>query len=188
MKKHISFVEGLTSILQKRKVVDTREAQSLKNLFKGTTKPNFDDFLLDEGLVEKDDLLNALAEYYQVPPFDVVGYFFDHAIVRMFPKEFLLSNELIPVERDENVLIVVASNPADPELLPRIGKYVSYDIQFCVGIRQDICDAIEEFFERSLTDVEYEKDLEGDREVRIDRSKQRETGEEPPFEDFGPEE
>jgi hypothetical protein len=186
--KHESFVEGITKILQKRNVVNAQEAHALKNLFKGANKPNFDDFLLDEGLVEKDDLLNALAEYYQVPAFDVVGYFFNHATVRMFPKEFLMSNGIIPAEQDENILIVVASNPADPELLLRIGNYVSYDIQFRVGIRQDIDEAIEEFFERSLTEVDYNEDLDDDREMRITERKQEEEEEELAFDDFEPKE
>ncbi len=186
--KHESFVEGLTKILQKRNVIDAQEAKSLQNIFKGANKPNFDDFLLDEGLVEKDDLLNALAEYFQVPPFDVVGYFFNHATVRMFPKEFLSSNGIIPIGRDENMLIVVASNPADPELLPRIGNYVSYDIRFHVGIRQDIYNAIEEFFEQSLTEVDYDKDLDDDREVRVSQRKQEEEEEELEFDDFEPKE
>ena len=186
--KHESFVEGLTEILQKRNVVDAQEAKSLQNIFKGANKPNFDDFLLDEGLVEKDDLLNALAEYFQVPPFDVVGYFFNRATVRMFPKEFLSSNGIIPIGRDENMLIVVASNPADPELLPRIGNYVSYDIRFRVGIRQDIYNAIEEFFEQSLTEVDYDEDLDDDRDARVIQIKQEEEEEDLAFEDFEPKE
>ncbi len=164
--KNEPFVKGLTNILKKLHVIKADEAKSLQKLFKGSSKPNFDDFLLDEGLVDKDDLLRALAQYYQVPALDVVGYFFNHATVRMFPKEFLTSNGIIPLERDENILVMVASNPNDTELLPRVGNYVSYDIQFRVGIRQDILDAIEEFFERSLTEVDYDVDLDDDRRAR----------------------
>lgn len=182
--KHESFVKGLTTILKDRNVIKASEAQSLQKLFKGSNKPNFDDFLLDEGLVDKDDLLKALAQYYQVPPFDVVGYFFDHAMVRMFPKEFLISNAIIPIERDENILIMAASNPDDPELLPRIGHYVSYDIQFRVGIRQDIYDAIEEFFEKSLTAVDYDEDLDDDRLAREDEIQQEKEVEELSIEDI----
>ena len=84
------------------------------------------------------------------------------------------------------MLIVVASNPADPELLPRIGNYVSYDIRFRVGIRQDIYNAIEEFFERSLTEVDLDEDLDDDREARVTQRKQEEEEEELAFEDFEP--
>ncbi len=182
--KYESFVKGITDILQKRNVIKADEAKVMQKIFKGSKKPNFDDFLLDKGLVDKDDLLNALAQYYQVPSFDVVGYFFNHATVRMFPKEFLSSNGIIPVERDENILIVVASNPGDPELLSRIGNYVSYGIQFRVGIRQDIYDAIEEFFERSLTEVDYDEDLDEDRQAREGQIKQEKDVEELAFEDF----
>jgi len=97
----------------------------LRQSFHESEKPNFDEFLLDEGLVDKDDLLPALAQMYQVPAFDAVGYLFDHQLVRMFPKEFLIQHEIIPIERDENMLFFVASNPADEELLPAIGEHVS---------------------------------------------------------------
>lgn len=164
--KHESFIKGIIDILQKRNVIKQTEALSLKKVFKDANKPYLDDFLLGEGLIDKEDLLNALAEYYQVPAFDVVGYFFDHSVVRMFPREFLMSNAIIPLERDDNILTVVASNPGDTELLPKIGNYVSYDIQFRVGIRRDILDAIEEFFDQSLTEVDYDQELEQERMIR----------------------
>ncbi len=182
--KDESFVKGLTDILQKQNVIKASEAESLQKNFKGSNKPNFNDFLLDEGLVDRGDLLNALAQYYQVPAFDAIGYFFNHALVRMFPKEFLSSNGIIPIERDENMLIMVASNPNDQELLPRIGNYVSYGIRFRVGIRQDIYDAIEEFYEKSLTEVGDDEDLDDDRLAREQGIQQEKDVEELAHEDF----
>src|SRR3970040_717311 len=120
--KHEAFVKGLTKILHKRNVIPKKEADALAKVFKDSEKPYFDDFLLDEGIVDKDDLLPALAEYFQVPAFDVIGYFFDHALVRMFPKNLLMTRAIIPMELDENMLIMVASNPDDPELLSMIGN------------------------------------------------------------------
>lgn len=163
-----SFVDGLTKILVKREVIPEKEARNLRKAFKDSEKANFDEFLLDEGLVDKDDLLPALADLYQVPAFDAVGYFFDHELVRTFPKEFLLSNAIIPIELDENMLIFVASNPLDPELLPRIGEYVSYDLRFDVGIRQDIVNAIQEYYDQSPVEVnpELDEDIEETDELR----------------------
>lgn len=163
--RHESFIDGITAILAKRNIIKATEAAALRKSFKESAKPYFDEFLLDEGLVEKDDLLEALAEYYQVPAFDVVGYFFDHELVRMFPQDFLIRNGIIPIEQDENILVVVASDPSNPDLLPRIGNYVSYDVQFRVGIRSDIVDAIEEFYQRSLTEVDYDRELDEQREM-----------------------
>ncbi len=182
--KHQSFVDGLVTILEKKEVIKPKESEALKNAFKDSQKPYFDDFLLDEGIVPKDDLFEALAEYFQVPYFDVVGYFFDHNLVRMFPQEIMISNAFIPIERDENMLIVVASNPNDSELLPIIGEYVSYDIHFRVGIRSDITGAIQEYYEPSLAEVNYDDDLDNDRVARIEGDEKEEEVEEIAYEDF----
>lgn len=56
------------------------------------------------------------------------------------------------MEDDENTLVLVASDPHNNDLLLEIGKYVSYDVQFKVGLYQDIIDAIKEFYDPSLTE------------------------------------
>ncbi len=152
--------------------------------FKGSAKPYFDDFLLDEGIVDKDDLLPALAEFYQVPAFDVLGYFFDHALLRMFPKNLLFNRAVIPIELDENMLIMVVSNPNDPELLLMIGNHVSYDIRFNVGIRQDIMDAVQEFFDKSPTGADFEEDLKQTREMRETNIRQEKEINELSYDDY----
>lgn len=174
--EHESFVKALTDQLVARKVIPSSEAQALQKSFEASEKANFDDFLLDEGLVDKDDLLPALAALYQVPDFDAVGYFFDNQLLRMFPKEFLIQHALIPIERDENMLIMLASNPANSELLPLIGEQVSYDIHFRVGIRQDILNAIHEFYEHALTEVnpDIDEDFDDTRQEREGEAQQDE--------------
>lgn len=160
MKKQESFVEALSNILRKQNVLTPDSANAVKKAFKDGSKASFDTFLLGEGLVSRSALLNALSEYYHVPAFDVVGYFFDHDMLRKFPKDFLVRNLIIPLEQDQNMLTVVAGDPNDPELLPKIGKIVSYDIQFLVGLDQDIIDAIEEFYDESLTqDTKEDQDV-----------------------------
>lgn len=167
MKKQETFVEDLCSILIKNKIISAAEAVTIKRLFKDRSSDTFDDFLLSEGLVEKADLLNALSEYYRVPAFDVIGYFFDHYLLRAFPKDFLYAQALIPLEvDDESILFMIASNPFDDSLLPAIGKYVSYDVQFLVGLRQDIEDAVDEFYDQSLAIVDEDSDLDAEARER----------------------
>lgn len=148
--------------LVRSEVITERMAQDLeRNLNDGEQEP-FDAFLLDEGLVSKEDLLKALSRVYQVPCIDVEGYFFQTHLLQMFPQDFLMRNALIPMEQDGNVLIVVATDPADPQLLASIGEHVSYDIQFYVGLYQDILDAIEEYYDPALTEH-----VDEDEEIRI---------------------
>lgn len=158
MKKQETFVEGLTTILLKQRAIQPDEAKALKKIFYDRSQIAFDDFLLEEGLVSRTAVLNALSEYYQVAAFDVTGYFFEHYLLHEFPKDFLLRHLVIPVERDQNTLIMVANNPGDPTLLANIGKHVSYDIQFMVGLAQDINDSIQEFYDKSVSQVSMDDD------------------------------
>jgi type IV pilus assembly protein PilB len=144
-----SFEERLCAILVKNKALEKQEAKTLKQEFKDHSKAQFDDFLLSENLVKKEDLLKALSELYQVPSFDVVGYLFDHELLTEFPQDVLVRYALIPLQRDENILVIVASNPDNEELLPELAEYVSDEIQFNVGIKKDIVDMVLESYEES---------------------------------------
>jgi type IV pilus assembly protein PilB len=141
------FVDKLSSILVKNGVVKESEAEAMKKDFHQRSKEAFDFFLLDQGLVAKDDLLKALSDYYKVPAIDVVGLFFDHDLVRNFPKDFLIRNVIIPYEIDEDILTVIAGNPADTSLVTKIGQYSPYVVELRVGFNQDIIDTIREFYQ-----------------------------------------
>lgn len=142
-----SFVEGLCKILVEQKVLSKKDADILQTDFSEQTKERFDDFLLSENMVDRSQLLNALAQYYQVPGFNVLGFIFNHDLLMQFPQDFLLRFGIIPRVKDENVIVMIASEPDNLDLLPELSEYVSYDIQFNVGIKKDIQDMILEFYE-----------------------------------------
>ena len=125
----------------------------------------FDDFLIEEGIVQECDLLKALCQYYNVEPFDVAGYFFDHELITKFPKGFLLREGIIPVEVDNDIMSVVASDPDKDGLESMIKEYVSYDVVFMAGIRRDICDAVKEFFDKSVSEIDDDEDLREERNL-----------------------
>lgn len=163
MEEHI-FIDELTNILLKTGALDPEAAKGLDEAFSQSSHENFDYFLLEEGLVDKEGLLKALSILYQVPSIDVDGIFFETFLLQKFPKDFLLRNGIIPYEQDENMLIVIAVDPADDTLLDSIGEYVSYDIRFFVGIYTDIIDAIESYYETSIT-----QPINEDKTIRIER-------------------
>lgn len=160
-----TYVQGLTDILVKLGMLPVQERLATEQAFKDSGLPVFDDFLLEEALIDREDLLRALSVYYKLPPFDAVGYFFDTQLLHMFPKDFLLRNAIIPREVDEEIMIMIASEPDLPDLLSLIGEHVSYDIQFEVGIQTDITDAIEEFYDESLTQVALDEDAREERRL-----------------------
>ncbi len=151
-----AFIDAFCEILVKNKALKNRDAKELEELFERSTAIYFEDFLLEEELITKEDLLKALGEYYQMPAIDVIGLFFDHHLVRMFPKDVMLRNGFIPFERDGDILIVIAARPRHPALPEVIGDFVSYDVSFMVGIYFDITDQVEEFYDESLEVAEIQ--------------------------------
>lgn len=144
-------IDALCAILDARGLLSHRDAEALRKSFAEQTEVTFEDFLLEAGMISKEDLLVALGELHQTPHLDVIGEFFDHALVTMFPRDVLLRNMIIPYQRDGDILIMVAAYPRDPQLPEIIGKFVSYDVTFIVGIARDICDMAKEFYDDSLT-------------------------------------
>lgn len=167
-----TFVSGFVQVLVRMNLMSKEEGHASDKAFHDSAKENFVDFLLEEGLVEREDILKALSQYYQVPAFDVVGHFFEHNLLHQFPKDVMLRNAFIPIEVDENMLIVVASEPDNPDLLPIIGENVSYDVRFNVGIRLDITDAVKEYYERALTEVDEDLDLRQERRMGVQEHQQ----------------
>lgn len=160
-----TFVSGFLQTLVRMNFMQKDEAHAADKAFHDAAKENFVDFLIEEGLVDRDDILLALSQFYQVPSFDVVGHFFELHLLHQFPKDVMLRTGFVPVEVDENMLVIVASEPDNPELLNIIGEYVSYDVVVMVGVRLDITDAIKEFYEKSLTEVDEDLDLREERRL-----------------------
>src|SRR5690349_751018 len=86
MKGQRPFEKEITALLLARKSLSPKEASALSHAFERSDSDQFDEFLLDKNIVPESALLDALADYYQVPSFDVVGYFFDTFLLRKFPK------------------------------------------------------------------------------------------------------
>ncbi len=160
MDKRHSFAKNLIKILVRRGFIDEHKAQDILSAFKDTTKDYFDDFLLEEGIIEEEHLLQALGDLYRVPAIDVTGIFFQPFVLHKFPKDVLHRYACIPMDTDGEIMTVIASEPDDPRLLPILGGYVSYDIVFRVGLRRHITDAISEFYDRSITELPESLDEE----------------------------
>lgn len=160
MSKQKTYVDKLSEILLKAKAIGPEEMRTYHNQFEQSDHDSFDYFLISEGLVSKENLLNALSTYYQVPPVDVEGYYIDPVLIRNFPKDFLLRNEIIPLEMDDDFLVVAAADPSDDYLLSQLGKFTSEDIQFQVGLSTEIVDTIEEYYDKAVTEVPEDIDVD----------------------------
>jgi hypothetical protein len=174
MKKEQELVLSIVNFLTSHHILSDYDAYELYDMFRESKKETFVEFLLDEGIVDTSELLDALQEFYELEAFDVNGHFFDHHLLHMFPKDVMLRNSFIPLERDENMLIVIVSHPENDDLLEIIGEHVSYDVRFMVGLAHDIHDAVKEFYDDEPNVILQDEDLQAERRL-ANQEKQMES-------------
>ena len=152
MEKNEVFNKAFLDILIEQKVISSDKVSEISGRFADSSIAEFDAFLLEEGLADVEQILIALAMYYHVPYFDTEGHFFETFLLRKFPKDFLMRHAIIPLQVEGDFMIVVAAHPELGGLESAMRNYVSYDIEFLVGIRRHITDAIEEYYDKSLVE------------------------------------
>ena len=77
----------------------------------------------------------------------------------------MLNQGFIPLDVDDEIMTIVMSNPEDEETLDTLSRYVSYNVNVFVGIRRDIGDAVEEYYDEDVvtSDItEQETDVDDD--------------------------
>lgn len=152
------YAAALGEILYRKKVLTKQDQQALSRDFTEGDPAQLNYFLLDEALVDKQELLSALAEYYQIPYFDVRGYQFNHELLALFPQQVLVQYAILPIEFDDNILTVVAGQPDRPGLREILRQYTSYHIEFRVGITRDIVDEIRSYYEDPPNEAEIDRE------------------------------
>jgi len=132
------------------------DGEYVKQEFHNHTLGNYEDFLLESGVVTRDQLLEALEQYYDVKAIDVLGDVFDPSLVQKFPYDTLIEHNCIPYGQDGYQLMVIAGNPHNEELEAILGEYVSYDLVFFVGIPRHIRLMVQDYYQDSdVGKVEY---------------------------------
>ena len=154
------LIDGITKVLVQLNYLSIEDAHALHEAFRKSEVERFEEFLLDEDVVDKANLLKCLQIYYKLPAIDVVGILFEHDLIIKFPKEVMLNFGFIPYQRDGDILQIIAARPQDPNLPEIISGYVSYETVFMVGICRDICDAAKEFHDSALTIIEEDEEEE----------------------------
>lgn len=147
----MDFVAEFLGHCKKMDLLDEKKRKDLLKEFGNRSKDGFINFLLDEAYLSKHDVLTILSLVYKVPSFDTVGAFFNHDFIQQFPVDFMRSNSIIPYDEENDIMVVIAADPDQSGLVSRISEYTDAVIEFNVGLKRDIWDAIREFSDSSLT-------------------------------------
>jgi type IV pilus assembly protein PilB len=108
--------------------------------------------LKEEGLVTRELIQNAIAEYYKVPFIDIRAHAPDPSIVELLPKDLAISFNAVAVERKEDGTVIVAtSSPERSNILEELKKAIpsAQNISLAYAPREAI-DAALAFYQKPL--------------------------------------
>jgi type IV pilus assembly protein PilB len=99
--------------------------------------------LLGEMLVElrlctEDQIVEALAQAYQVPYARVSPKIADPKVIQVLPKDFLEKHQTLPLYLVEGILTVAVPEPANVFLLEEIERLSGYQVQVVAATARDI--------------------------------------------------
>jgi len=150
MPDYNQYIYDLCAILATNGAIEEEDKKRLQQDFQQYDVSQFEDFLLETGMVQRYELLEALEQYYNIRAIDVLGEVFDPALIQKFPYNVLIEHYCIPYGQDGYQLMVITANPHNEELEAILGEYVTYDLVFLVGIPRHIRLAVQDYYQDSL--------------------------------------
>ncbi|MCF7870803.1 MAG: hypothetical protein K9L94_01755, partial [Candidatus Omnitrophica bacterium] len=89
----------------------------------------------------------------------------DQNLEELIPHDFAMKNVVLPLSRSLNSITVVMADPLDLIVIDNIKKMTGCEVNIVVSIRQDILEAIEQFYGKEKmfrSAIEASKDDEGE--------------------------
>ncbi|HWL94665.1 MAG TPA: ATPase, T2SS/T4P/T4SS family [Phycisphaerae bacterium] len=96
------------------------------------------EILVDLGFATLDQVLEALAEAYNVPYAKLTPRLADAKVVDLIPREFLEKHGVLPLFKVRNTLTIALSEPSNVFLLEEISRMTECEVQVVVSSTADI--------------------------------------------------
>jgi hypothetical protein len=103
-------------------------------------------YLIAHEYIKEEDLAKCISTQFGYPYLPLRAYDIPEYIVRLIPADIAQKYLLMPVDKIENIITLVMSNPFDEEGISEIEKITGCKVQPFVSIISDIVKAIEKYY------------------------------------------
>ena len=170
LKKDVPVVKpanaiDIGKILLAQNYIDEKELAAAEAAAK-ERNVTIDLILKDEGLVTKELLQNAIAEFYKIPFVDLRSQPPDPAIIELLPENFSVAYSAVAIQKNaDGSLLVATSSPEQATLIPEIKKLLPQmsGITLAYAPKESIESALT--FYRKPLDTRFRKILEEHKKV-----------------------
>jgi len=109
-------------------------------------------YLIAYGYINEEELARSISEQFHFPYLPLRVYNIPEQIISLVPVDIAEKYWLIPIDKVENILTLVMSNPLDEEAIKAVEKTTRCKAQPFIGILSDIIKAIEKYYHVVIED------------------------------------
>lgn len=142
-------IKNLKEILLKGNYITEDDAKKAEAFLK-THDISFVDYLFQQGLINKDLLGQAIAEYFKVSYSDLNSASISAAQINLIPEEIAKKNRVVVFSQDKKTIVLTTDNPTNKGLIPEIQKiFPDKKLKVNYSLPEDI-DALFVHYQKSL--------------------------------------
>jgi len=102
--------------------------------------------LVTFGHISEQDLAQSISYQYSTPYMPLSACTITEDIIKLVPYEIARKYHLMPIDKTEQTILVVMSNPLDTEAISAVVKATNHQVMAFVGILSDLDKAINQYY------------------------------------------
>ncbi|MYL53345.1 type II secretion system protein GspE [Pontibacillus yanchengensis] len=112
------------------------------------------DALLEKGFITEQQLIEVLEFQLGIPHISLYQYPIDPSIINIVPKEFVQRNLVIPLNKEDNQLVVAMNDPMDYYTIDDLKISTGFQISPVIATKDEILQAINKHYNLKDEDLE----------------------------------
>jgi len=129
--------EFLTDILYKKDLISEKDLDRIIKIQRDTGK-DLQKIIIELGILEKDEMMNALADEIGVKYINLNEINIDPSIIVLISEEMSRRHQIIAIDKDEEKLTVAMANPLDVFVNDEIKIRLGYNVEAVLSYGEDI--------------------------------------------------
>ncbi|MBU4375899.1 MAG: Flp pilus assembly complex ATPase component TadA [Candidatus Omnitrophica bacterium] len=118
------------------------------------------DILINNGLIDRKDLMVVLSEELGIPPINLSRYKIDPSLIQLVPRKFAYRYKMLPISRMGNLLTVAMADPLNIFAVDEIKTLTGFQIGILITTDKDMDEAIDQYYGESAHEA-IEEIMEG---------------------------
>jgi type II secretion system protein E len=102
--------------------------------------------IVEMGFASEEKVLTVLSKQLGIPYVKIKDRKIDRSVIEKVPARFAVHYKLMPLEKKENTLVIVVTDPLDVHTLDDIKLLLGYEVQPLLGGEKDILEAIKKYY------------------------------------------